>query len=375
MMKKNFLSRKLLPGVLFYGFCLFPPLMPKGQAQELTPDQIEQISAQLAAIRKVLKEKSSDRNQNAADVFLSASGSGKAALALYVQCYKKVNFEMEGREDSEFRDWRDRQSDRFRNDAFIEGLRLQLRYLGLSCKAAEAKKLSAVFGDLISYVNSLTQLKEMPGNEAMQSINGTVFAKAYELDKQLAKNKSWESVPYNIAGIYEKTILPYLREESPERLASAWDKRIEQETQVVVFLEKEKAKQQKGSRDDKRAVRNKQAQRRQGNGGTVLRTHDKEFFIRETLPGLKWGKLVDLFKYENRPKAAMEMLNFIKENIKNPKAEEWMSAFTALLSEPAAGTVAPVENAPPAVTPTVVPNKASNPGSSKSGKVPAGFDS
>ncbi|MFK5923893.1 MAG: hypothetical protein QM496_17085 [Verrucomicrobiota bacterium] len=375
MMKKNFLSRILLPGVLLYGFCLFPPLMPKGQAQELTPDQIEKISAQLAAIRKVLKEKSSDRNQNAADVFLSASGSGKAALALYVQCYKKVNFEMEGREDSEFRDWRDGQSDRFRNDAFIEGLRLQLKYLGLSCKAAEAEKLSSVFGDLMSYVNSLTQLKEMPGNEAMQSINGTVFAKAYELDKQLAKNKSWESVPYNIAGIYEKTILPYLREESPERLASAWDKRIEQETQVVVFLEKEKAKQQKGSRDDKRAVRNKQAQRRQGNGGTVLRTHDKEFFIRETLPGLKWGKLVDLFKYENRPKAAMEMLNFIKENIKNPKAEEWMSTFTALLAEPAAETVAPVESAPPAVTPAAVPNKASNPGSSKSGKVPAGFDS
>ncbi len=381
-MKMQSLCRVFFPSVLIYVFCLAFPAVESGQAQQLTPDQIEEISAQLEVIRKVLTEKKSSRNQSAADIFLAAAGSDKAALALYVECYKEVNFVREGREDSDFRDWRDRQADRFRDDAFIEGIRLQLRYLGLSCKAAEAEKLSAVFASLMSYVNSLTQLDEMPSNEAMQSINGTVFAKAYELDRQLAKNKSWESVPYNIAGIYEKTILPYLREENPSQLASAWDKRIEQQMRVVQFLEKEKEKQLKGSRDDKRATRNRQNKRRQGDdgGGGVLRAHDKEYFIRETLPALKWGKLVDLFRYGNRANAAMEMLNFIKENIKNPKAEVWMNQLMNLLSEnnvsaasgagsqvPAATAPAVNSSEPPSVTPRST-------GSTKAGSVPPGLE-
>lgn len=326
-------SRHLLLSLaLIFGFC-FPSFVQRVCAQGLTPDQIEKISAQLAAIRKILNETKSSRNQNAADVFLAASASNKAALTLYLKCYNEVNFVREGRKESEFRDWKDGQMDRFRNDAFTEGLRVQLRYLGLSCKAAEAEELSEVFGNLMSYVDSLTQLQEMPGEILMQGINGSVFSQAYELNEQLAKNKSWEAVPYNIAGIYEKTILPHLREENPEQLASAWDKRIEQETKVVLFLEKEKEKQQKGTRNDKKQVRNQQNKRRQGNGGKVLRAHDKEFFIRETLPALKWGKLVDLFKYGNRAQTALEMLGFIKENIKNSKAEVWMNQFTTLLAE------------------------------------------
>ena len=381
-MKTQAIRRRFFPGILILTICFALSYTGSGRAQGLSPDQLEKISAQLAAIRKVLSDKSSDRNKGAADTFISASQSGKEALALYVQCYKKVNFDLEGREESDFRDWRDKQADRFRDDAFIEGIRLQLRYLGLSCKAAESEELSEVFGNLMSYVDSLTQLEEMPGNEAMQSINGTVFAKAYELDRQLAKNKSWEPVPYNIPGIYEKTILPYLREENPSKLDSAWDKRIEQEMRVVQFLEKEKEKEQKGSRDDKRETRNKQSQRKQGGGGGggMMRSHDKEFFIRQTLPMLKWGKMVDMFKYGNRSSAALGMLNFIKENIANPKAEIWMNQFTALLTTPAqsTGTTALPATGIPAPTPTPPASRLSTPpstGSSKTtGTVPPGLE-
>lgn len=360
MMKTQSTQRILLASILILALCFSSPFMESGRAQELTPDQIEKISAQLAAIRKVLSDKASSRNKSAADIFIAASQSDKAALTLYVDCYKKVNFELEGRKESDFRAWKDSQEGRFKDDAFIEGLRVQLRYLGLSCKAAESEELSKVFGNLMAFVDSLTQLEEMPGSTLMQSVNGTVFAKAYELNNQLAKNKSWEMVPYNIAGIYEKTILPYLRKENPEQLGNAWDKRIEQETRVVQFLEREKEKQQKGSRDDKRATRNKQSQRRQGNGGGVLRAHDKEFFIRETLPALQWGKMVDMFQYGNRPSAALGMLNFIKENITSPKAEKWMNQFATLLAQPSAPKRTP--NAiPPSPTSSTPPSSTTQP--------------
>jgi len=179
-----------------------------------------------------MTDKTSALNQSAGDIFLAASMSDKAALELYIRCYKQEFFDKDGRKESDFRDWKDKQEARFRNDSFIEGLRVQLKYLGLSCKASEAKELSEVFGNLMTYVDSLTQLNEMPGNEVMQSISQSVFARAYELNQQLAKNESWEMVPYNIPGIYEKTILPYLREENPSQLGAAWDKRIEQEKSV-----------------------------------------------------------------------------------------------------------------------------------------------
>jgi hypothetical protein len=379
-MKILSIQRALLPTLLVCGLGLFSPIVENGRAQELTPDQLEEISAQLAAIRKVLSDQASSRNQNAADVFLAAAGSGKEALELYVKCYKEVNFDREGRKESDFRDWRDKQADRFREDAFIEGLRLQLRYLGLSCKAAEAEELSQVFGSLIAYVDSLSQLEEMPSKEAMQAINSTVFAQAYELDEQLAKNKSWEQVPYNISGIYEKTILPYLRKESPDRLANAWDKRIEQETRVVQFLEKEKEKQLKGSADDKRKTRDKQTERSKGNGGNggnVLRTHDKEFFLRDTLPSLRWGKMVDMFSYGNRPKAALDMLVFIKENIKSPKAETWMNQFADLLSKAGAPREPTQPSSPPAPAsaPTATPpGTTSTTSATSKSKAPPGFD-
>lgn len=379
-MKILSIQRSLLSAFLVCGLGLFSPIVENGRAQELTPDQLEEISAQLKAIRKVLSDQASSRNQNAADVFLAAAGSGKETLELYVKCYKEVNFDREGRKESDFRDWRDRQADRFRDDAFIEGLRIQLRYLGLSCKAAEAEELSQVFGSLMAYVDSLSQLEEMPSNEAMRAINGTVFAQAYELDGQLGKNKSWEQVPYNISGIYEKTILPYLRKESPDRLANAWDKRIEQETRVVQFLEREKEEQVKGSADDKRKARDRQSERSKGNGGNggngenVLRTHDKEFFLRETLPSLRWGKMVDMFDYGNRPKAALDMLAFIQENIKSPKAETWMNQFAGLLGKAAV----PRETTPPATpaSPTSTP-ASTTPGTTSAAaksKVPPGFD-
>lgn len=376
MMTSSYFSR-IISGGLACGVCALLALgSGRAEVKGLTPDQIEKISEQLAAIRKVLTEQSSNRNQNAADVFLAAASSGKEALDLYVKCYKEVNFDREGRKESDFRDWRDKQSNHFRDDAFIEGLRLQLRYLGLSCKAAEAEELDEVFSRLMSYVDGLTQLKEMPGREAMQAINGTVFARAYELDKQLAKNKSWETVPYNLAGIYEKTILPYLRKENPSQLMGAWDKRIEQQTRVVQFLEREKEKQLKGSRDNKVKIRNQQSRQ-----GGVMRAHDKEFFIRETLPDLKWGKMEDNFKYINRTQAALGMLAFIKENIKSPKAETWMTQLATLLTDPETEdkTAAPVTAVPavrttkPSASGKSTPSGGSS--SSKGSKVPPGFDS
>ena len=64
-----------------------------------------------------------------------------------------------------------------------------------------------------------------------------------------------------------------------------------------------------------------------------MKTHDKEYFIRETLPALQWGKLIDMFSYGSQPKAALDMLAFIKVNYESQKVTSWINDFSGLLAE------------------------------------------
>jgi hypothetical protein len=178
------------------------------RAADLTPDQVAAIRAQLEAMRDTLEGKASERNLSAWSVFMGAAQDAKAAATLFENCTRIVDFEREGRSDSEFRDWQSKQRDRYKNDAYMQSMMLQLRWLAITCKAAEAEKFETVLPDVLSYLDSLTQLNEMPSGAALNSVAGSIFVRAYELERLLGRNEKWESVPYNIEGIYEKIILP-----------------------------------------------------------------------------------------------------------------------------------------------------------------------
>ena len=136
-MKRLFIP---LPTPLLLAAMLAVPLA--APAADLTPDQIAAIQRQLAALQESLEGQASDRNRSAWSVFLSASQSDKEAAELFENCTRIVEFEREGRDDSEFRNWQDGQKDRYKNAQYMESLRLQLRWLALTCKAAEAEDFS-----------------------------------------------------------------------------------------------------------------------------------------------------------------------------------------------------------------------------------------
>jgi len=316
---------------------------PHATASDLTPEMVESLKAKIFAIKNNLTSHLSERNQSAGRVFLEASADPKKAIELYLRCHKEVNYDREERPESDFRDWKESQSDRFKDDQFMESLRIQLRYLGLSCQVAEAEELDTVFPSLMTYVDGLSRLEEMPDGILMQSVAGSIFAEAYYLEKLLGSNDNWEPVPYNIGGIYEKAIFPYLRENKPEALMNAWDKRIEQQTRIAESLEVLKEKELRGmDRDEERRARNNQNRR----GGGILQSMDKDDFIRETLPTLQWGKLKDQFSYMDQVGAAQKMLSFIESNLTHPKCEEWFSQFTTLILSTEAAANVSNETAP-----------------------------
>jgi len=315
-----------------------------GKAADLTPEQVAAVQAQLESLRDTIEGKASERNRSAWSVFMSASQDDRAAVDLLEKCTKIVDYDREDREASDFRDWQDRQKDRYRDDQYMESLRLQLRWLALTCKAAEAEELDSVLPEVINYVESLTQLSEMPGNAALASVGGSIFVRAYEIERLVARADNWEPVPYNIAGIYEKTILPYLRLESPDRLMSAWDKRIDQQTRLVSFIKAKQEEEVRGGRDDKRRIQDQQ--RRQQQGREVLKKHDEDDFLRETLPQLKWDRLIDKYSFVDKVSAAQEMLAFLNENVTNKKCIDWLTQFQGLIADDASPGISTDANDP-----------------------------
>lgn len=299
-------------------------------AADLTPEQIESLKARLKALKTNLDSHLSNRNSSAEDNFMRASSDPRAAVELYINCYKLVNFDREGRSESDFRAWKDDQSDRLRDPQFVESLQHELRYLALSCKAAEVESVDEVFNSLMSYVDGLSRMEELPGPMLTQSVAGSVFSKAFYLEKLLGENDGWEPVPYNIGGVYERTIFPYLREKNPSALMGAWDKRIEQQSRLALLVEKKKEEELRGmNRDQARRTRNAQNNQR-----GVMAQLDADDFANRTLPLLKWGKLKDMFSYVDQVNGAKAMLDFVEANLTSELGEDLYKEFASLIAAP-----------------------------------------
>lgn len=297
-------------------------------AEGLTSSQIESIQAKIKSMRENLEGHLSNRNSSAGQKFLAAASDPRAALALYLECHKVVNFEREGRPDADYRAWEDEQQDRVKNQQFAEGLQMQLRYLALSCQAAESEKIEAVFAPLLAYVDALSRLDELPSNEITGSVANSIFSERYYLQKLLGGNPNWEPTPFNIGGIYEKTIFPHLRTESPEALMNAWDKRIEQQNRIVAMIQTKKEEALRGlDRDEERKART-----RQDRQGGVMSALDQDDYVARTLPKLKWGKLKDQFLYVDEVMGAKAMLDYVDAHLTHELGEDFFSEFSEMMN-------------------------------------------
>jgi hypothetical protein len=229
------------------------------KGNELTVEQIQSLKARLKSLKDNLSSHITSRNVSAGQAFAAAAADPRAAVELYLNCVKIVEYDREGLPETDFRAWRENQTDRMKDPQFVTSLQQQLRYLTLSCQAAESEDKAQVFGSLMSYVDSLSNLTEMPTGAMTQSVANSVFAKAYYLERLLGSAENWEPTPINIAGIYSRTIMPYLREKDPASLMNAWDKRIEQQARLVTMLEEKKEEELRGlNRDEERRARNNQ---------------------------------------------------------------------------------------------------------------------
>ncbi|MFT5469755.1 MAG: hypothetical protein ACI8UO_004877 [Verrucomicrobiales bacterium] len=329
----------------------------------LTDAQREAIAAQIEALKSAAASNVVGRYGTAQQAFERASKDPKAAVELYKACVKEISFTRLDREDREFRAWEDSNEEKLKFEPYARGLQMQLQYLWMATRAAQAEDISTIFPDLTSYIGTIAQMTSPPHPVLNGSVAGTVFADVYELDNLLSRNEEkWELNPMNIGGIYEKTIYSYLRTNMPQNLNTAWDKRIETETRLtLLYIEFEEGMErfQERNSDKPGGVRNEVRAMANFVSGQYRRALT---FEKERLPVLKWGQARDLYLFSNRAFGAKAMLDLIQANIGHDRMEDWIRELEQLVQvgnysvEPAAAAPEVPEGArgagdPPAAAP------------------------
>ena len=271
-------------------------------ADSLTGDERGSILLELNDIQDVLESKQLNLRTSAAQTFQAASSSNDAAYEFYLKCHKVLNFDPKGASYSDFRNWRDRQEDKVKTEPNLAAMRLQLQYLVLSMKAAEADEIDSIIPELEQFVGNVVANAENLNMRTMQEpVTKTIFAEAYELNKSL-KMENWSYSPGNYDEVYQTTIFPYYRETAPKELAAVWDRRIALELGLVTS-------EQAGN------------------------TEALEKFQQERLPTLHWQKSLDLFNSVSQKQGAAALIQLVRANPEHPDIRNWVESFRQLLHE------------------------------------------
>ncbi|MGI9245057.1 MAG: hypothetical protein ACR2RV_29910, partial [Verrucomicrobiales bacterium] len=165
-------------------------------AQDELPDEVrEKILAKIEKLAETAEESKFGKFSSASSALLAAGASPSAAYEFYVDCYKLVYFDRQGKSFSEFRDWKAENVQRLRSSEYATALQMQLQYLALTIRYINMEDKSEIVEPLQSYVASVVANEEKAGRHARmlrEDISLSVFAQAYRLEGVFADLKSWE---------------------------------------------------------------------------------------------------------------------------------------------------------------------------------------
>lgn len=240
-----------------------PPAPPSGEVPsspgstlppQLSEEQMATLESQMASLSEQIKEANLKRAIGLVGIIRDAAGGGRSAAGFYADCYKVVRFDWEDKSRSEFLDWEKSNEDWLYDRRAAAAFQLQLNWLALTLQVAVTKDYAKAFSDVLRHVDQVLSLSAPPGSRDFVYKSdgrskprnipfpggggaGSIYARCYDLQWLLGDLPNWEPDAFNIGGIYDQTILPYMRAETPERLMSAWQKRIDGERRLAAAME------------------------------------------------------------------------------------------------------------------------------------------
>lgn len=295
-------------------------------AEELKKADLEKMVASLENMRKAVIARNAKMNGVALRAFQKHGASQVSANAFYLECLKKLRFTDEGKRAEAWRTYRENNDDTFNSVYHRTAKQLELKYLVLTIRAAEAKDRRDLMAPLIAFIDQILAV-DGRAYEHMEGSGGSIFVEAYKIEGTIDPG-DWESDPTNIQGIYDQAILPHMRKHRDPRLVTAWRSKIDQ---MRKFAESEKVGRAREEREEEREARRRS--RGSNRNDPRLRAEAREEvdpyeeFYTETLPEMKWEMCEDLVKYGFRNEALPLMFDVIREHPKYPGVHTWLNGL------------------------------------------------
>ena len=282
------------------------------QAQDAPPPV--DPAAVLATLKDLRTKQPAIVNREKTGVLDAINAAIADPVKAYQQAVAAVVFQSgNGSDGARISDWRKKQGDALRNRDFVNGLRLQLVYLALTFQHQMGVKTAGLLPALVDYTGQVANAGDaLSAFEPLRkSIGETVFATYFQVTPYLAGLTGWEDRPFNVEGIFQKTILPEMRLEKDPRLLAYWDSHIQTE----------------------------------GNSADASQNPlviNKFKSIR--LPTLLWGRAEDEIVLGQQNQAILNMLAIVKAHPDHPDFDKWAARLEDLVAPKAA---LPTGTAPP----------------------------
>ncbi len=221
-------------------------------------------------------------------------------------------------------DARKRIGEQVRDHDFVNGLRLQLSYLSLTWQHGMGVKTRDLITPLLDYVGQVNQSLEtlQPLDMFRRSLNESVFVGYFQVGPYLNGFADWSDHPFDTASIFQKTILPEMRNNKDPRLLSYWDNLLQTESARVTAT--------------------------QNNLATTKFNHIRR-------PSLLWSRAEDELILGSTNQGIADMLGIVKANPDHPDFDKWATQLEGIASAKAAPPVADAPPAGPAAPATPAP--------------------
>jgi hypothetical protein len=292
-------------------------------AEKLSDADRETLLENLEKLGAASDSKVDARFRLALAAYRNAISSDEAAIALYLNCMEKVNFDDLHKRPADFRDWKRKEAEKLADPGLRLAIRHQLHWLMLTLEAASSKPDRAKLAiDAQEAVDSIfrdpAKLRDQQGILSQAAVS-SVFAKAYDINHVVVKD--WPLSPIDLDGIYDQILLPPYRKPSTlATLRAGWTRRIQQET----------VKQETWSRPAPEK-RDGHEEKRVGMAAN-MQSPESLKFLEDGLPKLQWTMEVDMFRCGDESVASVKLLALLGKYVGHPSYKEWSDQFRKLIT-------------------------------------------
>jgi hypothetical protein len=315
---------------------------------------LKELHAVLAQQSGVIKN-----GQGAAIQQVAAAAANPAtAVQDWEEAIRMTQFEGAGHESMAFQAWKAADGQAFKEQDVLNALRLYFTWLQITIQRSAGAKVKDLLPAIVNYTRDLStdqaamgaleeaikhekeagvgkqpvrgakprgvdlpQIKSIHDSILKKPLAGSIYVQWQKI-MEWVNVEGWEGNPGNFDGIWEKVVLPEMRDERDPHLLDYWD----------MMLQK-KADEANRSR----------------------LAFDVDKYNSIVVPALLWGKFGDMIIVGQKNQAYANMLSLIKKYPTHPDAKGWVSQFEELLAPPKPAAAAAPASASEPTAPVAAP--------------------